>query len=267
MNPILSAILVVTAIGIIGAVILVAASVLMHVPVDERVEKITDALAGANCGACGYAGCADYARSIVEDGTPINRCTPGGNASATAIAEIMGMETEEAVLHKAVVACSGDCERTSKRFHYRGAGSCLAVQNLYGGDGVCSFSCLGYGDCAAACPFDAIHVLPNGIAKVDRDKCVGCGVCVGVCPKRIISLVPEHRRKPVVLCKNTSKGADTRRACTAGCIGCMKCAKICPKGAIMVEHNLAVIDQDKCVGCQLCVKECPVGVIQVPAAQ
>ena len=61
MNPILMALILVTVIGLIGAVILVAASIVMYVPVDERVEKITGVLAGANCGACGCAGCADYA--------------------------------------------------------------------------------------------------------------------------------------------------------------------------------------------------------------
>ena len=81
----------------------------------------------------------------------------------------------------------------------------------------------------------------------------------------MISIIPEHKRKPVVLCQNKDKGALTRKACTAGCIGCMKCAKACPKEAITVENNVAYIDQSKCVGCQLCVKECPVGVIHVPA--
>ena len=59
MSPIVLAIIIVTVIGLIGAIILVAASILMYVPVDERVEKITGVLAGANCGACGCAGCAD----------------------------------------------------------------------------------------------------------------------------------------------------------------------------------------------------------------
>ena len=87
MNPILFAIILVTAIGLIGAVILVAASIFMYVPVDERVEQITAVLAGANCGACGCAGCADYAKSIVEDGNAVNKCTPGGAACAAKVAE------------------------------------------------------------------------------------------------------------------------------------------------------------------------------------
>ena len=45
MNPILMAIVLVTVIGLIGAIILVAASIFMYVPVDERVEKITAVLA------------------------------------------------------------------------------------------------------------------------------------------------------------------------------------------------------------------------------
>ena len=47
--------------GVICAVMLSVASKVMAVPVDERIPKIRECLPGANCGACGYAGCADYA--------------------------------------------------------------------------------------------------------------------------------------------------------------------------------------------------------------
>ena len=176
----------------------------------------------------------------------------------------MGVEAGASVPMKAVVACSGTCGKTGKKYEFQGIQSCQAVKGLYGGDGMCKFGCLGYGDCTRACAFDAIHIV-DGIAKVDREKCTGCGACAAACPNAVISIVPEHKRKPVVLCQNKDKGADTRKACTAGCIGCMKCAKACPKEAITVENFLAKIDQDKCVGCQLCVKECPMGVIHVPA--
>lgn len=139
MNPILMAIILVTVIGLIGAVILVAASIFMYVPVDERVEKITGVLAGANCGACGCAGCADYAKSIVEDGNAINKCTPGGAKSVAAIAEIMGVEATASEPMKAVVTCSGTCDKTSKRYEFDGIHSCQAVKGLYGGDGLCKF--------------------------------------------------------------------------------------------------------------------------------
>ena len=138
MSPILMAIILVTVIGLIGAVILVAASIVMYVPVDERVEQITGVLAGANCGACGCAGCADYAKSIVEDGNDINKCVPGGAKCAAAIAQIMGVEAGEMAPMKAVVACSGTCEKTSKRYTFEGISSCQAVKGLYGGDGACA---------------------------------------------------------------------------------------------------------------------------------
>ena len=54
-----------TVVGALGAVILVAAAKFMAVEEDPRIEQVTGCLAGANCGGCGYAGCADYAKAIV----------------------------------------------------------------------------------------------------------------------------------------------------------------------------------------------------------
>ncbi|MFR3323639.1 MAG: hypothetical protein ACLTR8_03515 [Oscillospiraceae bacterium] len=57
-----------------------------------------------------------------------------------------------------------------------------AVKGLYGGDGMCQYGCLGYGDSYRACAFDAIHIV-DGIAKVDREKCTGCGALRGCLPQ------------------------------------------------------------------------------------
>lgn len=264
MDPIILAILVVTGIGIVGAIVLVAASIFMHVPVDERVEKIIEALPGANCGACGCAGCADYAKTIVEDGNSISKCIPGGASCITEIAAIMGAEASAVVALKAVVACSGTCDKTNKRFDFQGElRTCQAAKGLYGGDGSCTYGCLGYGDCVATCSFGALTIA-DGVAYVDSKKCTGCGACAKVCPNHIISIIPEHKRKPVVMCLNKDKGGETMKACASGCIGCTKCKKVCPKEAIVIDSFLATIDQEKCVGCQLCMKECPKNVILVP---
>ena len=42
--------------------------------------------------------------------------------------------------------------------------------------------CRGCGDCAEACPFDAIR-LEDGLSVIETDACMGCGVCVDKCPQ------------------------------------------------------------------------------------
>ena len=66
MNPILLAILLVGGIGLIAGAGLAIASVLMAVPRDEKAEQIESLLPGANCGACGYSGCAGYAAALAK---------------------------------------------------------------------------------------------------------------------------------------------------------------------------------------------------------
>ena len=77
--------------GIVFGVLLTVISKVFAVKVDERAQKITETLPGANCGACGYAGCADYADAIVNKGASMNACLPGGAAAASKIGEIMGL--------------------------------------------------------------------------------------------------------------------------------------------------------------------------------
>ena len=52
MGEIIIAIVVVTVIGILCSVMLVAASHFMEVPVDEKEKKLRECLPGVNCGAC-----------------------------------------------------------------------------------------------------------------------------------------------------------------------------------------------------------------------
>ena len=106
---IVSAVILCTIVGAVGAIVLVAASKFMAVEEDPRIEEVTNCLAGANCGGCGYAGCADYAKAVVMDGVPCDKCAPGGPKAAAAIAKIMG-GTASAVEKKAVVQCQGNSE-------------------------------------------------------------------------------------------------------------------------------------------------------------
>lgn len=256
-----TAVIVVTVIGLLGAAILVIAAHFMHVEEDERIGQVQAALPGANCGACGYAGCADYAKAIVE-GAPVNKCVPGGEKAAKAAAAVMGVEAGAVVKRMAVVRCQGSYDHTEDKYQYEGIESCSACAALYGGRATCAFGCMGYGDCARACKFDAI-LVSNGLARVNPEKCTGCGACEQACPKHIIE-VREQSEKPVVLCANHDRGALTRKACSAGCIGCMRCEKNCEAGAITVTDNVAHIDVEKCTGCRKCVSNCPVHAIALP---
>ena len=244
-----------------GLPITLVAAHFMHVEEDPRVGEVLGVLPGANCGACGYAGCADYAKAIVE-GAPVNKCVPGGAKCAAAAAAIMGVEAGEVVKRKAIVACQGSYDHTQDKYEYEGIESCAACAALYSGRAACEYGCLGYGDCVKACKFDAITVS-NGLARVNPEKCTGCGACEQACPKKVIWIRPESE-KPVVMCANHDRGALTRKACTAGCIGCMKCEKSCPEGAIKVTNNVARVDYEKCTGCRTCMNVCPVHAITIP---
>ena len=251
------AVIVVTVIGILCAVMLSVASKVMTVKVDERVTKVRECLPGANCGGCGFAGCDGYAAALVEDpDMPLTMCAPGGAAAAKAIGAVLGKEAGEVVPMTAVIHCKGDCNATSDKMEYHGIESCTAAKLMFGGAGKCTFGCMGLGDCAAACPSDAI-CIENGIAHVDPRACIGCGVCAKTCPNGIISILPSDVAVKVS-CSNKDKGAAVRQKCTAGCIGCGMCMRNCPEGAITVANNLASIDYSKCTGCGTCKSVCPV---------
>ena len=130
-------------------------------------------------------------------------------------------------------SCPAPAARTwpEPRFNYTGPEDCRAAM-LFGGKSnkMCTFACIGLGNCAKACQFDAMHIV-DGVAKVDRSKCVGCGACVDACPKSIVKLIPESQ-KIMPACRNMDKGAQVMKICKVGCIGCMKCQRECPADAI-----------------------------------
>lgn len=262
MEGIIIAIVSVTVIGIICAVMLAVASKVMAVKEDERFPAVRECLPGANCGACGYAGCDGYAHALIEaDGVKTNLCVPGADGVAKKLSEVLGVAFENVVEKVAVIKCKGDCKATSEKMDYQGIESCKAAKLLFGGTGKCTFGCMGLGDCAEVCPQDAI-CLENGIAHVNTRLCIGCGMCASVCPNKLISIMPDVE-KVLVTCSNTEKGAITRKACSHGCIACKKCEKECPVGAVTVVNNLAQIDYDKCTNCGHCAQVCPTHCIMI----
>ena len=258
---ILTAFAVVALIGLIAGVLLALASHFLFFKEDETVQKIRECLPSVNCGACGYAGCDDYAKAIALNGAKTNLCSPGGDAASASICELLGVEFQDVVEMMAYVRCDGNCEVTSKVSVYDGITSCSAASMLYGGPNSCKYGCLGCGDCAKACPSNAIYIK-DGIAKVDSSKCMGCGLCATVCPKDIIEIIPQASNV-AVKCSNKDKGGVARKLCKNACIGCKKCELNCPQKAITVKDNVASIDYSKCTGCKVCAENCPTHCIEL----
>lgn len=258
---IILAVVIVGVIGLIFGLLLSFASVIFKVETDEREEKILSVLPGANCGACGFAGCSAYASAVVNSGAPVNSCSVGKTAVAEKIADIMGVTAGEIVPMTAKVMCGGNCEAASDKYEYVGKQDCRAAAKLGGGAKSCPNGCLGLGSCISVCKFDAIRI-ENGIAVIDEEKCEACGMCVKQCPKHVIALIPK-KNKYYVECMNTEKGALTNKYCTVGCIGCKRCEKVCEAGAVKVVNNNAVIDYSLCTGCGACAEQCPKKVIKV----
>ena len=210
-----------------------------HVETDPRVDAVNDVLPAANCGACGYVGCNEYAEAVVLEGESINLCTVGGASCAKQIADILGVEVEETWPYRAVIHCAADNTQRKGMHPYLGEMSCAAANVISGVQG-CTYGCLGFGDCEEACDFDAIN-MRNGLAEIDYEKCTGCKACAKVCPRNIITMVPfKAERMLVVACSNKDFGADVKKVCTIGCIGCKQCAR--QSDLFEVENNLAVID-------------------------
>lgn len=244
---------------ILGILIVIVARV-FAIPVDNKLIEIRAALPGANCGACGYSGCDGYAEALREGEPNVTKCPVGGPDVALNLSHILGAETPSFIPTVAHVFCQGIEKNTQKRYLYSGTAGCAAAQGLFSGPNSCTYGCLGFGDCAAACPYDAIY-LREGIAHIDSSKCRTCGLCVETCPKSLIRIIPKHNSAFTVSCRNKWPGAQTRKNCKVGCIGCQRCYRVCPVKAISMEGPLAVIDQATCIHCGKCAEVCPTGSI------
>lgn len=240
------ALVIVIAILVVGKV--------FKVDMDEKVTKILENLAGANCGGCGCSGCAGFAAKLADGTGDLSACHVTSPEKKAEIAKLLGIELKEEEREVAIVKCNGG-DNAAKKFEYKGNPACSACAGLLGGNTVCGTACLGCGDCKNACPEGAISIVA-GVAKVDPDKCINCGACILACPRHIIERIPA--KAPVyAACSSHCKGKEVMDGCKVGCIGCTLCAKKCPHGAITMVDNLPVFDYDKCTGCKTCVAVCP----------
>lgn len=258
-ETILIAVAVLAAISILAALLLAYASKKFAVKEDPRVEELNEILPGGNCGACGKAGCKDFAEGAVK-GEDIN-CPVASPEVQKDIAKILGKEVDpNAVKLVARVMCNGTNANAKHIAEYDGIQDCVAMAATGKSNLACSYGCFGLGSCVKACQFDAIDII-DGTAVINPEKCTSCGECVDSCPQHIIKMVPYDKTVTVV-CSNHDKGADSMKVCSVSCIGCTKCVQICPTKTIEMQDMLAVINHDGCVMCRKCIDVCPTHAIK-----
>lgn len=255
-NSILNPVVAIGGLGVLFGAGLGYAAQKFAVEVDETVEKIKENLPGANCGGCGYAGCEAFAHAVAERKIKPTACPVSNAEQMKAIADILGTTAEVGEKKRAIVACRGTRENAKEKNEYYGILDCRDAALLPGGGSkACQYGCLGLGSCEKVCVFGAM-TIQDGVAVVDPDKCTACGTCVRTCPKSIIHLIPASSTYHVN-CMSRDKGKEVKSNCSVGCIGCGICVRNCEAKAIIMENNVAIIDQSKCIDCGVCEQKCP----------
>mgnify|MGYP003147397600 FL=1 len=164
---VLSAVGVLTGLGITFGALLGMASARFKSEENPLVEKIDALLPQTQCGQCGYPGCRPYAEAI-NQGDAINKCPPGGEATILALADMLGRDP---------APLDGEAASEDTVAYIREA------------------ECIGCTKCIQACPVDAIIGAAKQMHTVIEDECTGCDLCVAPCPVDCIDMLP--RRKPL----------------------------------------------------------------------
>jgi electron transport complex protein RnfB len=244
------------------AIVLLIASEKLKVKVDPKVEQIHQALPNLDCGACGFPGCSQYAKAVLNNPELLGKCAPGGLQTSSKIASILNLQVSDSGPNqRPIVHCRAYTEDKTFYAKYQGIQTCTSA-NALANVQACNFGCLGFGDCVAACRFDALHII-DGLAVVNYEKCTGCTACSKACPRNLIEMVPfSHENMLTVACNSKETGKVTRSMCKVGCIGCGLCAK--QTDLFTVEDNLANVDYaqfEPTEQTKTAIEKCPTGVI------
>jgi electron transport complex protein RnfB len=248
--------------AVIFAIALLIASEKLKVTVDPKIDQVHQILPHLDCGACGFPGCSQYAKAVIDNPELIGSCSPGGPKVADAIGSVLNLQTSKSgPLKRPVVHCRARTEDKTFYAVYQGIPTCTSA-NALANVQACKFGCLGFGDCVRACKFDALHII-DGLAVVDYVKCTGCAACSRACPRNIIEMAPfGSENMMTVACSSRETGKVTRSMCAVGCIACGICAK--QTDLFKVENNLARLDYIKyepSPQSETAMAKCPTGVI------
>lgn len=268
-----SNVLIVGGIAFLSALMLYFISKKFSIKENPVLDKIEKSLPGANCGACGKAGCKNFALACIMSSREEFEnlyCPVGGAETMQKVAKILGFKAPKKEPQVAVLKCNGTCDNAPIKLQFDKIISCRLANQISVGQTECPNGCLRLGDCVKVCKFGALKIKEKTlIPEVDESKCTACGACARICPRGLFEIRAkgEGGKRVYVACNNKQKGALARKNCKAACIGCMKCAKICSQ--IQIKDNLSYIPSDVSAekyGEEL-VKNCPTGAIILKNAQ
>ena len=248
-------------VGVAFGGLIALANARLRVEEDPRLDDLTDLLPGANCGACGYAGCRAFAEAVIQGRTPPATCTVMGEDEREDVAEYLGVDVGAANRKVARLLCAGGSDVAPRKAAYVGIESCAAAVAVTGGGKGCAWGCVGFADCAVACDFDAIVMSHTGLPVVLPEACTACGDCVDACPLDLFALFPEDDHL-FVQCRNLLDGDAAEAVCSVACTGCRRCVQDAAPGLIEVRQGLAVIDYDRIeLENPKAIERCPTGAI------
>ena len=230
--------------GVSFAAVIALAYQKFRVYEDPRIDAVEEMLPHANCGACGLPGCRAFAEQAVGGRIKLVKCTVSSPAAIERIAAYLGVEAGEEEKRVARLLCAGGKREAHNLADYQGAlSTCRGEAAVSGGPKACNWGCLGLGDCAKACTFDAIQMNEDGLPVVAPELCTACGDCVDACPKGLFEIMPLSY-KLVVQCKSLLEGEEALSRCAVACTACGRCVADGAPGLIEIRHNLAVINYE-----------------------
>ncbi len=248
-------------VGMTFGALIALANARFRVEEDPRVDALSDILPGANCGACGFAGCRAFAEAVIDGRTPPAKCTVMSEGEREDVSDLLGVDAGAIDRQVARLLCAGGSDVAPRKASYIGLESCAAAVAVSGGGKGCAWGCVGFGDCAVACDFDAIRMGPTDLPIVDVEKCTACNDCVEVCPLDLFALYPVDDHL-FVQCRNLLDGDAAEAVCSVACTACKRCVQDAADGLISIRQGLAVIDYDRIeLENPAAIERCPTGAI------
>jgi electron transport complex protein RnfB len=135
------------------------------------IERLDRLLPQTQCGQCGFGGCRPYAAAMADGEADVDRCPPGGDTGARALALALGVAAKP-------------YDRS------------LGVQQPPQVALIVEADCIGCTKCIQACPVDAIIGGSKHMHTVIESLCTGCGLCLPACPVDCIVMLPASGGRP-----------------------------------------------------------------------